>query len=169
MDTQDDLLNDAGDVAVQSPPLTAPKPANLTQTKVSNDEVYLGLLHTEIKCRATVPIDPCFEAMPRAPYRPFQLCLPAGFKACALAFFKLFFTDAMFNIMVQHTNQNAVQKEARTSRDREGRRWHLIDNHELSVWIALHIYIGLGNNSNIKSYWPTDKFSIHRPMQNTVY
>jgi hypothetical protein len=26
------------------------------------------------------------------------------------------------------------------------------DNYELSVWVALHIYIRLGDNSNIESY-----------------
>ena len=112
MDTQDDLLDDAGDIALQTPLPIVPKLANLTQTKVSNDEVYLGLLHSKIKCSANVLIDPRFKAMPRGPYRPFQLCLPSRFNAFALAFFKLFFTDAMFNVLVQNTNLNASEKEA---------------------------------------------------------
>jgi len=64
----------------------------------------LRFLHSKINCSALVPLDPKFKAMPWAEYRPFQLCLPAGFKASALAFFKLFFTDTMFDIIVQNTN-----------------------------------------------------------------
>jgi hypothetical protein len=112
MDTQDDLLDDAGDIALQTPLPIVPKLANLTQTKVSNDEVYLGLLHSKIKCSANVLIDPCFEAMLQGLYQLFQLCLLSRFKAFAIAFFKLFFIDAMFNILVQNTNLNASEKEA---------------------------------------------------------
>jgi len=108
------LLNDAGDIDydIINPPLV-PGPANLL--KLTSDEIHLGLLHSKIKCSAIVPLDPKFKAMPRAEYRPFQLCLPPGFKASALAFFKLFFTDAMFDILVQNTNLNTKDKEARTS------------------------------------------------------
>jgi len=165
MDIQD-LLNDAGDVrddVLNLPAPIVPGPANLL--KITNDEIHLGLLHSEIKSSAEVPSNPNYNAIPRAEPRPFQLCLPAGFKASALAFFKLFFTTSMLDILVQNTNLYANEKDARTARKGKGRRWYPISQHELSVWIALHIYISLGDTSNIKSYWDTDKFCIHRPMQ----
>ena len=62
-------------------------------------------------------------------------------------------------------NLYAGSKYARTTRYGEGRRWKPIDRHELLVWIALLIYIGLSDNSNIGSYWSTNKYCIHRPMQ----
>jgi hypothetical protein len=90
-----DLLNDAGDVCEDAlsplPPLV-PGPANPTKT-MTNDEVYFALLYSEIKSCAIVPLSPKFQAMPCQEYRLFKLCLPKGFKASALAFFKLFFTD----------------------------------------------------------------------------
>jgi hypothetical protein len=109
------LLNDAGDIDddIVNPPPPVPGPAHLL--KLTNDEIHLGLLHSDIKFSANVPLDPKFKAIPRAEYRPFQLCLPVGFKASALAFFKLFFTNAIFDILVQNTNLNACEKEAQTS------------------------------------------------------
>jgi hypothetical protein len=84
-----DLLNDVGDI----------------NDDVTAYEIYLGLLHTEIKYRAIVPANPQFEALPRAyPIRPFKLCLPFGFQASPLAFFKLFFADNIFDILVRNTN-----------------------------------------------------------------
>ena len=67
---------------------------------MTSDEVYLALLHSEIKSCAIVPLNPKFSAIPRQEYRPFKLCLPEGFKASALAFFKLFFTNWVFDILV---------------------------------------------------------------------
>ena len=114
MDVQD-LLNNAGDVRTDLNPLApiVPGPANLL--KITSDEIHLGLLHSEIKNSADVLTNPIFESIPRAQPRPFRLCLPAGFKASALAFFKLFFTDAMFSVLVQNTNLNATAKGAWTS------------------------------------------------------
>jgi hypothetical protein len=147
-----DLLNDAGDIdddLLDQPQVLGP--ANLL--KLTSDEIQLGLLHSEIKCSAIVPINPRFNALPRDyPIRPFKLCLPTRFKASPLAFFKLFFPDNIIDILVRNTNVNAVAKDARTTRYGEGRRWKLIDKHELSVWIGLLIYIGLNNNSNIEAY-----------------
>jgi hypothetical protein len=93
-------LNDAGDIDddVVDPPLVS-GPANLL--KLTSDEIHLGLLHTNIKLRAIVLVNPQFKALPRAfLVHPFKLCLPAGFQASPLAFFKLFFTDNIFDILV---------------------------------------------------------------------
>jgi hypothetical protein len=92
MDIQE-LLNDDGDICeyVLNPPAPiVPGPANLL--KITGNEIHLGLLHSEIKSSAEVPSNPSYNAIPRAEPRPFQLCLLAGFKASALAFFKLFST-----------------------------------------------------------------------------
>jgi hypothetical protein len=50
-----DLLNNVGDINndVLSPPLV-PGPANLL--KLTANEIYLGLLHTEIKSRAIAEV-----------------------------------------------------------------------------------------------------------------
>jgi hypothetical protein len=160
MDVQS-LLNEEGDInddIFNEPPV--PGPANLL--KLTSDEIHLGLLHTAIKYSAVVPR---FEALPRAyPVRPFKLYLPEGFKANPLAFFQLFFPDEIIDILVDNTNLNTETKEARTDQYGEGRRWKPINRHELSTWIALLIYIGLNGNSNIGSFWSTDKHCIHQPM-----
>jgi len=75
-----------------------------------------------------------------------------GFKQSPLTFFKLFFTDDIFDILVWNTNLYAEIKDTRTARYGQGRQWRPIDRHKLSVWMALLVYIGLGDNSNIESY-----------------
>jgi hypothetical protein len=167
MDIQD-LLNDTGDVRDDLTLPTPPVPAPEKLLKIVSDEIHLGLLHSEIKCSASVPLDPTFKSIPRAQPRPFQLCLPAGFKASPLAFFKLFFTEAMFNVLVENTNLYAKVKKARTTPYGKGRRWYLISLRELSIWIALHIYIRLCDNSNIEAYWITD-LCIHQLMQHMSF
>ena len=90
------LLDDTGDVCqdVQTLPLplVVSGPANPDKT-MTNDEVYLGLLHSEIRSCAIVLLNPKFSTIPFQEYRLFKFCLPKGFKASALAFFKLFFTN----------------------------------------------------------------------------
>jgi hypothetical protein len=85
------LIKEDGDInddLFHEPPV--PGPASLL--KLTSDEIHLRLLHTEIKYSAVVPSDPCYKALPRAhPNRPFKFCLPDGFQASPLAFFKLFF------------------------------------------------------------------------------
>jgi hypothetical protein len=93
------LLNDAGDidddVFDQTP---VPGPAKLL--KLTSDKIHLGLVHTDFKFSAIVP-NLVFKALLRArPIRPFKLCLPTGFKASPLAFFKLFFPDGTIDILV---------------------------------------------------------------------
>jgi hypothetical protein len=84
-----DLLNDAGDIDDDVlHPTPVLEPANLL--KLTANEIYLGLLHTDIKSSAMVPINPRFNALLRAhPIRLFKLCPPAGFQASPFAFFKL--------------------------------------------------------------------------------
>jgi hypothetical protein len=130
----DDLLDDTGDVQediLNPPPPIVSGPAN--PAKITNDEIDLSLLHTDIKCSAIVPLNPKFKAMTRQEFRPFKLCLPVGFKPSALAFFKLFFTDWAFDILVQNTNLYTTQKGARTSKRGKGRRWKPVDKHKLSI------------------------------------
>jgi hypothetical protein len=115
------LLNDDGDIdddVINQEPV--PGPANLL--KLTSNEIHLGLLHTDIKSSAIVP-NPVFKALLRDhPIRPFKLCLPAGFKASPLAFFKLFFPDGIMDILVQNTNLNAAAKDAQTTRNGKGRQ-----------------------------------------------
>jgi hypothetical protein len=146
------LLNNAGNIDDDViNPVPVPGPANLR--KLTSDEIHLGLLHTNIKLSAIIPLNPSFKALPQDyPIRLFKLCLSIGFKASPLAFFKLFFLDRIIDILVQNTNLNAAAKDAQTTRYSRGRRWKPIDRHELSVWIGLLIYIGFNGNSNIEAY-----------------
>jgi hypothetical protein len=66
-DVSEDVLNDAGDV--REDVLHPPRPivlglADPTKT-MTNDEVYLALLHSEIKSCAIVPLNLKFNTMPR--------------------------------------------------------------------------------------------------------
>jgi hypothetical protein len=61
------LLDDTGDVCqdvqVPLPPPVVSGPANPDKT-MTNDKVYLALLHSEIKSCATVLLNPKFSAIP---------------------------------------------------------------------------------------------------------
>jgi hypothetical protein len=95
MDVQS-LLNEDGDInhdLFNEP--TVPGPANLL--KLTSHEIHPSLLHADVKYSAVVPLNSRFQALPRAnPVRPFKLCLTDG----PLAFFMLFFTDNVFDILV---------------------------------------------------------------------
>jgi hypothetical protein len=120
MDTQD-LLNDTGNVQDELGLLTQTVPGPEKLLKLTSDEIHLGLLHLSIKCSANVLTSPAFESIPWAQYRLFQLCLLVGCKASALVYFKLFFTNAMFSVLVQNTNLYAITKEAWTTTQSWGR------------------------------------------------
>jgi hypothetical protein len=47
--------------------------------------------------------------------------------------------DGTSILSLHNTNLNASENEAWITRYGEGRRWHPISNHELSMWIALYI------------------------------
>jgi hypothetical protein len=66
------LLNDAGDACKDVLSLPQPiVPGQANPSKImTNDEIYLTLLHSEIKSCAIVPLDPKFQAMPCQEYRP---------------------------------------------------------------------------------------------------
>jgi hypothetical protein len=70
MDIQD-LLNDTGDVWDDLTLPTPPVPALEKLLKIVSDEIHLGLLHLEIKCSASVPLDLTFKSIPWAQPRPF--------------------------------------------------------------------------------------------------
>jgi hypothetical protein len=56
------LLNDVGDIDDDAiNPALVPGPANLLQ--LTSDEIHLGLLHTNIKLSAIIPLNPRFKAL----------------------------------------------------------------------------------------------------------
>jgi hypothetical protein len=64
MDIQD-LLKNAGDVrndVFNLPVLIVPGPANLLE--ITNNEIHLRLLHSEVKCSAKVPSNLNYNAIP---------------------------------------------------------------------------------------------------------
>jgi hypothetical protein len=150
MDIQN-LLNDDSDVWDDLNLPTPLVPTLEKLLKLTHDEIHLSLLHMLIKYNANV-LSLAFEAIPRKQHCPFKPCLLDGFKASALAFFKLFFINTMFNILVRNANLYATSKEAWTAAKGQGRRWTLLTLHKLLIWMVLHIYIKLCNNANIGSY-----------------
>jgi hypothetical protein len=63
MDIQD-LLNDTGDVQDNLTLLTPSVLALEKLLKITSNEIHLGLLHSKIKCSASVPLDLTFKPIP---------------------------------------------------------------------------------------------------------
>jgi hypothetical protein len=131
-------------------------------------DIPLALLHANIKARATIPGGPFstqYERLPRdCPYRPFQLRLPDKFNGPNIQpidFFKLFFIDEIIDILVQNTNLYAKLKGVRITYTGPGRRWKPVTRHEISVYLALLIYIGLSRGQSIEAYWDFNGVTYH--------
>ena len=131
-------------------------------------DLPLCLLHTNIKARATIPTSPGYERLLRdQPHRLFQLRLPDQFSDAPepIDFFKLFFTDEVIDILVQNTNLYAQLANARVNRHRTSRYWTPVNRHNILVYLALTIHIGLSRDQNIESYWQYNSSTYHRPMR----
>jgi hypothetical protein len=75
-----------------------------------------------------------------------------------ISIFMLFFTDEIFNQLVENTNSYAIEKGAGT-----GRGWYPLTIPELKIWIALLIYMGLFKFPSVCDYWNSDdRFPKHK-------
>jgi hypothetical protein len=76
----------------------------------------------------------------------------------------------VWNTLVENTNAYAQYKEARNkeNKSKKSRWWKAVNLHEMRIYIALLIYIGIFGASNIKGYW-SKELTIHRPMEHMTY
>lgn len=96
----------------------------------------------------------------------------AGIRNCPprnsppLAYFYLFFTSAIWNILVSETNKYA--HEIITNKTKSGKmrpysrlqKWVDVTVSEMKKFISLIINMGLNRNNNIEKYWSTPKSQI---------
>jgi hypothetical protein len=139
-------------------------------------DLPLAFLHAKIKASATVPgglSEAQYDRLPRdQPARPFQLKLPTSFESFKpepLDFFKLFFTDETIDILVENTNLYAQLAKAETGRRGTSRHWTPVNRHDISVYLALTIHIGLNGGQSIESFWNFNSSTYHQPMRTITY
>ena len=69
-----------------------------------------------------------------------------------LDFFLLFFTDEVWQLLVEQTNLYAEQKRG----PEEGSVWYPVTKDEMKAWVSLYLNMGLVTKPNLSSYWSTD-------------
>ena len=72
-------------------------------------------------------------------------------KSC-LDYFKLFFTQEVWQLLVSQTNLYAEQKR----RPAESSVWYPVTESEMKAWISLYLNMGLVTKPNLNCYWSTD-------------
>ena len=72
-----------------------------------------------------------------------------------VSYFCLFFTYAVFDVVVLQTNLYTAQERAKNP-DKHRMAWHEVDKDEMRTFIALILAMGLVNKPCIHSYWSTD-------------
>lgn len=73
-----------------------------------------------------------------------------------VSYFCLFFTNAVFDVVVLQTNLYAAQERA-NNQDKHLMVWHEVDKDEMRTFIALILAMGLVSKPTIHSYWSTDE------------
>ena len=68
------------------------------------------------------------------------------------AFFDLFFTAEVWNLLVTQTNLYANQKRGATEKS----AWYPVTVDEMKGWVAIYLCMGIINKPNLPSYWSTD-------------
>ena len=69
-----------------------------------------------------------------------------------LDFFSLFFTEDVWQLLVEQTNLYAEQKRGPEERS----VWYPVTKDEMKAWISLYLDMGLVTKPNLSSYWSTD-------------
>lgn len=69
-----------------------------------------------------------------------------------LDFFLLFFTEEVWQLLVEQTNLYAGQKRG----PEESSVWYLVTRDEMKAWVSLYLNMGLITKPNLNSYWSTD-------------
>ena len=68
-------------------------------------------------------------------------------------FFQLYFTDALWNHIVDQTNLYAEQKRGPEERS----VWYALTVNEFKAWIALTLNMGIVKKPSLRLYWSTDE------------
>lgn len=75
-----------------------------------------------------------------------------------LLYFKLFFTEWVFEVLARNTNAYAASKDAGNG----GRRWKPVTTAEMKIWIGLIIYMSVFKQPRTTEYWlRRDGWPIH--------
>ncbi|PFX22429.1 PiggyBac transposable element-derived protein 1 [Stylophora pistillata] len=69
-----------------------------------------------------------------------------------LDFFFLFFTEEVWQLLVEQTNLYAEQKRG----PKERSVWYPVTADEMKAWVSLYLNMGLVTKPNLSSYWSTD-------------
>ena len=69
-----------------------------------------------------------------------------------LNFILLFFTEEVWQLLVEQTNLYAGQKRG----PEESSVWYPVTREEMKAWVSLYLNMGLITKPNLSSYWRTD-------------
>lgn len=69
-----------------------------------------------------------------------------------LNFILLFFTEEVWQLLVEQTNLYAGQKRG----PEESSVWYPVTREEMKAWVSLYLNMGLITKPNLSSYWSTD-------------
>ena len=69
-----------------------------------------------------------------------------------LDFFSLFFTEEVWQLLVEQTNLYAEQKRG----PEEHSVWYPVTLDEMKAWVSLYLNMGLVTKPNLSCYWSTD-------------
>ena len=140
------------------------------QLKAQIDATYLQQLHRDIKAQAILP-EPTYQKLSCSwPARDFTVRTLPDYVQSPIHYFELLWTTEVWDTLVENTNAYALWKNTRhkANKDKKSRWWKATNIYEIRVFIALLVYIGLGCNSNVESYW-SKIGPIHKPMQYMTY
>ena len=77
-----------------------------------------------------------------------------------LDFFELFFTDNVYQLILNETNR--FERQKRQLEDSVAGNLHNFNIEELKAWLGLTLAMGLVKKTNLKSYWSTN--SVKTPL-----
>ena len=92
------------------------------QIQVQLDDAQLAQLHTEIKARAEILVNPIYQKLFRTcPPQPFDVRILPDYVQHLIHYFELFWGPEVWNTLVENTNAYAQYKEAQHKKKAKGR------------------------------------------------
>jgi hypothetical protein len=82
--------------------------------------------------------------------------------------FSLFFDDALFNYLVQKTNEYAQKISSQLAKCALYRNWKPVTRVEMKAFIAMILNMGIIQLSDLKDYWAIDD-TINLPFFRSVF
>ena len=115
----------------------------------------------EVKARAIIDRSITFNPLIRHdPNRLVRIQLPDSFyqNYSPMAFFELFFSPYIIDILCQNTNQYAIWMEA--GKALGSRYWYPVTPDEVRVFLACSIYMGICVIQDTRTYWRMEHFPM---------